>query len=87
MKTFNIIEGHIRELIKSNEEISQERLLICKKCSIVKLKSLICNNNLYVNPYNNHFSITQKEGYYKGCGCRLKAKTTLINEKCPAGKW
>ena len=45
MKTFNIIEGHIRELIKSNEELSQERLIICKNCSIIKLKNLICNNN------------------------------------------
>ena len=87
MKTFNIIEGHIRELIKSNEELSQERLIICKNCSIIKLKNLICNNNLYVNPYTNEFSSLPKKGYYKGCGCRLKAKTTLVNERCPAGKW
>lgn len=47
----------------------------------------MCNSKLWLNPETGDVSDTVRDGYYKGCGCRLDAKTTLINEKCPAGKW
>lgn len=86
MNLANILEGHFNELIKSNQELSKERLKICTSCLIFKKDSFKCNDKLWINPILNKSSIKQLEGYFKGCGCRLKAKTTLIDEVCPAGK-
>lgn len=47
----------------------------------------MCNRKLYLNPETDDVSLEPKKGYFKGCGCRTKAKTRLLNEKCPAGKW
>lgn len=85
---YNIIKGHINEILNINQDISQKRLSICYKCPIYSKKfGGICNSKLYLNPATNDISTTYKENYTKGCGCRLKAKTRLVNEKCPAGKW
>lgn len=85
----NIIEGHINELLGLNDDISKKRLLICRQCPLYKRTYFgpICNSKLYYNPTTNELSETPKEGFIQGCGCRLEAKTTLINEKCIIGKW
>jgi hypothetical protein len=31
----------------------------------------ICNNNKYLNPITNQVSDTSKDGYKRGCGCRI----------------
>jgi hypothetical protein len=47
----------------------------------------VCNSKLWYNPETEDVSTVQKDGYSNGCGCRLKAKTTLPNATCPVGKW
>lgn len=47
----------------------------------------ICNPNLYIHPDTEDVSINPKDGYVKGCGCRLQAKTRLIEAKCIINKW
>ena len=37
--------------------------------------------------FANEVSNKQKVGFKNGCGCRLKAKTSVINAECPVGKW
>ena len=85
-----ILNGHTNELLGLNKNISLVRLNICKKCKLYKNSSLlgeICNNKLWINPKNEDISTEYKDGYIKGCGCRLRAKTTLVNATCPIGKW
>lgn len=83
-----IIEGHARELFGLNSDLSEGRLRICLKCPLyLDQFGGICNNGLFYNPKTGDVSEKKKDGYYKGCGCRLRAKTTLKNEHCPAGKW
>ena len=84
-----IIKGHLNEALESNKDLSEERLTICKDCPLFKKKSygMTCNANLYLNPETNETSFRPKPGFYKGCGCRLKAKTTLEDAHCPAYKW
>ena len=65
----------------------QERLEICNKCPILDKKYMICDKALWLNPKTKRVSSEFKKGYYRGCGCRLKAKTTLIDEHCPAKLW
>ena len=47
----------------------------------------MCNMRLWLNPETGDVSTEKKDGYYRGCGCRLRAKTTLSRENCPARKW
>ena len=83
-----IIEGHARELLGLNKELSEERLKICYKCPIYSsFLGGVCNDKLYLNPNTGDISTEERDGYIEGCGCRLPAKTTLIEEECPAGKW
>lgn len=90
MEIGQIITGHVNELLGLNKDISEERIKICKQCPLMYYSSTlgwICNRNLYVNPDTNDVSLTKKDNYYRGCGCRIKAKTTLNNATCPAHKW
>ena len=85
-----ILNGHTNEMLGLNQNISDTRLKICRKCKLYKKSSMmgeICNSKLWINPINEDVSIEQKDGYIKGCGCRLKAKTTLPNSSCVIGKW
>ena len=87
MDLLKILEGTYNELVKANLSISQERLEICNKCPILDKKYMICDKALWLNPKTKRVSSVFKKGYYRGCGCRLKAKTTLIDEHCPAKLW
>lgn len=83
-----IVQGHANELFGLNKDISKERLQICYSCPLYSQKlGGICNNKLWLNPLTGDISIEQKEGYKRGCGCRLLAKTRLPNAHCPLNKW
>ena len=47
----------------------------------------MCNNKLWLNPITKDVSLDKKDGYVRGCGCVLSAKTRLPNAVCPANKW
>lgn len=88
MEIGNIVKGHANELLGLNKNIAEERMKICKECPIYSSKyGGLCNNKLYFDPETDEVSTTNLIGYVKGCGCRLKAKTTLKHEHCPANKW
>lgn len=84
----DIVKGHANELLGLNVDISEKRLEICMKCPIYSPRyGGICNDKLWLNPETDEISTSRKEGYIRGCGCRLSAKTTLPNASCVAGKW
>lgn len=84
-----ILNGHTNELFGLNVDLYKQRIKVCKKCPLYKVGFLgeVCNNKLWYNPETEDVSTVQKDGYSNGCGCRLKAKTTLPNATCPVGKW
>lgn len=87
-KIKNIVVGHINELVGNNKSISEQRLEICLKCPML-LKTpigLLCNPNLYINK-NNEISNVNKDGFVRGCSCRVHAKTSVSNEHCIVNKW
>jgi hypothetical protein len=69
----NVIKGFANLAVGNQEELSKERIDICKTCDISKGAGQIFNN--WCNGDNG------------GCGCYLPAKTRVPNEKCPKGKW
>lgn len=83
-----IINGHINEVLGLNKDIQQERLKICQSCPLLLNKlGGVCNKKLWLNPNTGQISTKHKDGYKNGCGCRVQAKTSLPNAKCPLGKW
>ena len=46
----------------------------------------ICNPKLYINKEGD-IATYKKDGYVRGCSCRLSAKTRLNHGKCIIGKW
>lgn len=88
MEIGNIIRGHVNEFFGLNKDISEGRLKICYTCPLYSSKlGGTCNNKLWLNVETGDVSSTPKEGYRKGCGCRLLAKTSLTDAVCPVNKW
>ncbi len=86
----DIIDGHLKELLNKEEDLSKQRVNICKSCPLYKIDSIlgeICNSKLYLNLETNQVSTYPRKGYYNGCGCRIQAKSRLITAKCPLNKW
>jgi hypothetical protein len=67
--------------------MEEERLKICRACSIYNSIKEQCSSILYVNPENNDISLMEKPGYFKGCGCFVPSKVKRESNHCPAGKW
>ena len=47
----------------------------------------MCNDKLWYNANTGDVSVYEQDGYKRGCGCRLLAKTRLTNASCPLNKW
>jgi len=88
MEIGHIIQGHANELLGLKDDMSRKRMAICVKCPLYKnILGGICNPKLWLNPDNGNVSMEKKDNYYKGCGCRLQAKTRVSGSFCPATKW
>ena len=88
MEIGKIIKGHANELLGLNNDLSSSRLAICLKWPLYKnFLGGQCNPRLWLNPNTNEISNKRLDGFYKGCGCRLQAKTREVTSACPAKKW
>ena len=89
MSLKQIITGTANELLGRNQDLWEVRMNICKKCPLFEESGfgLRCNPSLYLNPETGDTSSVSKANYYRGCGCRLEAKTRCTDCKCPASKW
>lgn len=85
----DIIKGHVKELLNEGQPLSEKRMAICATCPLYLKGKLgpICNPGLYLNVDTNETSTVAAEGFKKGCGCRLNAKTRIEDAECPLGKW
>lgn len=85
-----ILEGHKNNILNKNEDIYNERMKVCRSCKLYKddiIFGAVCNKKLYLNPETNETSTTEKEGFTRGCGCSLSAKTRVSEARCPVNKW
>ena len=88
MEIGQIVKGHVNEVLGLNEDLKEKRMKICLQCPLYKdTLGGICNSKLWLNPKTGDVSTEHEDGYYRGCGCRLQAKTTLSTATCPAKKW
>jgi hypothetical protein len=72
------------------KELSEKRLAICKRCPIYSENTTsgpTCTQFLYINPKTEDVSFKQKEGYVRGCGCKILSKIQSPDAGCPIDKW
>ena len=74
-------------MLSTNVQTINNRLNICKQCPIYSPNRGICNPKLWLNPSTNEVSISNKEGYFRGCGCNVIIRSKNLNNHCIAGKW
>lgn len=91
-KRQEIIEGHMNELYaiagmanKEDAKIFAVREKICNDCPLKTNNT--CNTNMWIDPATMETSTVSKEGFARGCGCRLSAKQKSRYSKCPANFW
>ncbi|MEW7277031.1 hypothetical protein ABW636_00370 [Aquimarina sp. 2201CG1-2-11] len=87
-----ILGGHINELrtvaglaTKNEMAIFALREKICHSCALKKGNT--CNPRKWINSTTLEVSDTAKEGFVRGCGCRLSAKQKSKGSICPASFW
>lgn len=72
------------------EEFAKKRLEICRACPLCRIDNEsgpVCDNKKYISPDGAVASYFPREGWKKGCGCRLQIKCANINKHCIIGKW
>lgn len=85
-----IINGHVNELFNKEQELYEKRMKICNTCELKvddRILGPVCSRNKWVNFITGEISEVQKDGFYNGCGCRLKAKLRVREASCPNNKW
>lgn len=83
-----IIEGHAKEALGLDTDISEARLKICHRCPLFSnALGGMCNSKLWLNVETGDVSTNARPGYVNGCGCLLRNKTRLVNAHCPVDKW
>lgn len=84
-----IAEGWARDLVKSEQQLHDERMSICKKCPLYTEDALgpKCSNKLCYNPTTGATALYPGQGYTCGCGCWLDKKTRVKESKCVLNKW
>lgn len=90
INAIDVLQGHINEVLKREEDLAQSRLAICKECpgyKETKAFGPVCDSSKYISPDGQEVDIKPHQGWIRGCGCRLKAKTRLKNAHCVIGKW
>lgn len=91
-KRNEIVSGHFNELrskmglANRNEEIIFSlREEICNGCPLKNGNN--CNALKWINPNTLEVVDSSKDGFVRGCGCRLSAKQRSKLSHCPAGFW
>ena len=85
-----VVQGHINEITKQENELYNQRIVICKQCPLFtdkKIMGYVCDSSKYYNPVTKELSDLPQSGFISGCGCRLDAALRVKNKKCVLNKW
>lgn len=83
-----IVEGHIKEITKQENDLYNERIKICKQCPLYSERlGGVCDAKKCLDETKNQMVSYPGKNITCGCGCRLQAKARLISAKCVLNKW
>ena len=71
-------------------DLFSNRMAICKQCLLFKENGVWgpeCDGSKWINPEGTLTSVKFKEGWTRGCGCKLNWKCKQLKSKCILGKW
>ncbi len=91
-KRNEIVDGHLNELrAKVGLADEHEALIFTMReqiCNVCPLKNgNNCDTQKWINPDTMEVSTSAKDGFTRGCGCRLSAKQKSKQSRCPANFW
>ena len=85
-----VIEGHFKEITRTENDLYSDRIKICKECPLYSVKDgigEICDPKKCINTKTNSIEILPGQDVICGCGCRLSAKTRVKSASCVLNKW
>lgn len=70
------------------EDLFEKRIEICKKCPLWKDTPTgpVCDSNKYIN-IDKNVSYFKRNGFYKGCGCKLYFRAKNPRLHCVINLW
>ena len=82
-----IAEGWTNDLLGREQELSDKRMAICRKCPLYNEKTDRCDSKRCYNTETGEITQYPGPNIICGCGCYLGPKTRSKRSKCPMSKW
>ena len=82
-----IAEGWTNYALGREQELSEQRMKICRECPLYNSKKDTCDSKRCWDTKANKLTDMPGKDVICGCGCRLQAKSRLEKAKCPIKKW
>lgn len=85
-----IAEGWARDLVKSEQELHDYRMAICRQCPLMKMDENfgpICSSSKCYREKDQTIRDYPGDGYICGCGCLLDKKTRVKSAECVLKRW
>lgn len=82
-----IAEGWTNYALGREEELSNERMKICRECPLYNEETDRCDSKRCYNKETGELNDLPQKGFICGCNCLMKKKTRSVSSKCVLGKW
>ena len=82
-----IAQGYTNWALGKEEELSQERMKICKECPLYNVSKDKCDGSRGINTKTGEIVKYPGKDVVMGCGCYLNKKTRVMSAKCVLNKW
>lgn len=82
-----IAEGWTNDFLGKEQELSDMRMKICRKCPLYDEEKDRCSSKRCYNKETGELSTAPEKGFICGCGCFISKKSRVRNAKCVLGYW
>lgn len=82
-----IAEGWTNDFLGKEQELSDMRMKICRKCPLYNKETDRCDSKKCYNKETGELSTSPGNGFICGCGCYMAKASRVKNKKCVLGRW
>lgn len=82
-----IVEGYTNYAFGKEEELSEKRMEICRKCPLYDEDTDRCSSKKCYNKKTGELSTVPDKGFICGCNCYMTKKSRVKNAKCVLNNW
>ena len=83
----DIAEGWTNYALGKENELSEQRMKICRQCKLYNVETDRCDSRRCLNLKTNELVQVPGKDVICGCNCVMQAKTRLERAKCIMSKW